>query len=166
MSDADRWREGAAMTKMTDADLDALETKAREAKASVIGAPEWEVMGHVQPLSEAVLALTAEVRRLRALTAPSPAGTVRLLYPDGTHRDVDPDERIPFKDDAGDVVERCPLAAFDWQSWRRRGYEFRVAADWDAADGNERCAWTKVRLETTEQEAARLRARVAELEGR
>jgi hypothetical protein len=41
---------------------------------------------------EAVLALTAEVRRLRALATPSSLGTLHLLLDDGTFRDVGRDE--------------------------------------------------------------------------
>lgn len=108
--------------------------------------------------------LAAEVERLRAMVMPSPAGTVRLLYTDGTCRYVDPAEPLPFKDDAGDLVERAPLNAFDWRSWGRRGYRFRVAVDWDATDGSACYDWATVHVETFEQEAARERAARIEAE--
>lgn len=111
-----------------------------------------------------IRSLRVEVERLRAMTTPPPAGTVRLLYQDGTHRDVDPTEPLPFKDDGDELVERAPLSAFDYHAWRMRGYAFRVAVDWDAADGSACSDWVVVQVESFEQEAARERAARIEAE--
>jgi hypothetical protein len=103
--------------------------------------------------------------RLEAVTTPSSAGTVRLLYPDGTHRDVDPAAPVPRIDGEG-TVRRDTFPRW-WWSAKRHGTEepeLDLATDWDAADGSAFDAWVTVRVETFEQEAARERAARLEVE--
>jgi hypothetical protein len=91
--------------------------------------------------------------------------TVRLLYPDGTHRDVDPTEPLPLQSNDGDTVEREAYPVESWAMWRRHGTMYHViAADWDAHDGQQCSAWVNVDVETYELEVARERAARIEAE--
>jgi hypothetical protein len=140
-------REGGGLSAST---LDALDDSATEAWGS---AREW---GEGAPTPLEVLALLAEVRRLRAIATPSPAGTVRLFYPDGTHRDVEGGALVPIRGNISGLVRRTEFF--------RRGDALAIATDWDAPDSSECRSWVTVQVETFEQEAARERAARLEAE--
>lgn len=107
--------------------------------------------------------LAAEVERLRAQLAPSPAGTVRLLYPDGTWRDVGCKESVPFESHAGGTVARRVCKPHHWEAWRG-GWGLEIASDWNLEDGADCFDWVEVRVETHAEEAARERAARLEAE--
>jgi hypothetical protein len=93
----------------------------------------------VPAMADALLEMTAEARRLRAIIPPSPPGTVRLMFDDGTVRDVDPDTRCAHPTE-GDMDD------WNWYVQYNRGDRVRLE------DG------TVVQVESWEQEARRLRA--------
>lgn len=118
--------------------------------------------GHSSPFQLECLA--AEVKRLRSLLATSPDGTVRLLYPDGSFRDVTPTEMLPVMDNYGEAVSRETLTSFGWERARIDGAEMDVAQDWNLEDRAPCSEWITVRIETYAEEAARERAARLEAE--
>jgi hypothetical protein len=150
---------------LTEAYIDAIEAMASAAKSlTATSTPPWSSLDCIDPLADAVFSLSTEVRRLRAALVPSPAKTVRLLYPDGTHRDVDPTEPLPLQSNDGDTVSREAYRPSVWASWRQEDVGLDISADWSAPHGGECSAWVTVQVETYEQEAARERAARIEAE--